>query len=397
MKKFKLATLIIMVISMLCLMLAACDNTPAGGSGSGSGSGSSGGDSDGDTGNIGIDTGLRIVIVTSGSSVDDGSFNQNNYEGILDFIAENPGATVQAVTSPDIATSNQDVEAVVADYDVIVVPGFQFASVSAVALENPDKIFILVDDYPQAVDGVEEFDNIYAMRFKEQESGFFAGIAAAMETNSGKVAFIGGIPFPPVVNYHVGFNAGVQWANENLGTDAEIVNLPAYGGTEVVFEIFVGGNYIMDFGDQAQGRVVGDALINEGVDILFIAAGGAGLGAFASAMDATDVKVIGCDVDQYSFGVYAGGNVVLTSVLKNMRVNVYRQLVAINNGTFQGGNYTLGADTDSSGFVSAEGRHQLDPATLSALNDAFAQVKSGAIQPPSNFFEGNLGFASIFD
>jgi len=381
MKKFKLATLIIMVISMLCLMLAACDNTPAGGSG-------------GDDGNIGIDTGLRIVIVTSGSSVDDGSFNQNNYEGITDFIAQNPGASVTAVTSNDIATSQQDVEAVVADYDVIVVPGFQFSSISAVAVANPDKYFILVDSEPDEIDGQSVFDNIYAMTFKEQESGFFAGIAAAMETSSGKVAFVGGIAFPPVVNYQFGFNAGVRWANDNLGTNAEIIELAAYAG-EDVRGINVGGNYIQSFGDQAQGKVVGDALINEGVDILFVAAGGAGLGAFTAAKESSGVMVIGCDVDQYNDGVFAGGNVVLTSGLKNMRINVTRQLNAINNGTFQGGNYLLGADTDSSGFVSAEGRHQLDAATLSAMNDAFAQVKSGAIQPPGNFFEGNLGFDGI--
>lgn len=38
--------------------------------------------------------GLKIAIVSSPSGVDDGSFNQDNYNGVLKFIEENPNATV---------------------------------------------------------------------------------------------------------------------------------------------------------------------------------------------------------------------------------------------------------------------------------------------------------------
>ena len=38
--------------------------------------------------------GLKIAIVTSPSGVDDGSFNEDNYNGVLKFIETNPGATV---------------------------------------------------------------------------------------------------------------------------------------------------------------------------------------------------------------------------------------------------------------------------------------------------------------
>ena len=40
---------------------------------------------------------LKIAIVTSPSGVDDGSFNQDNYNGILKFIESHPGATVTPV------------------------------------------------------------------------------------------------------------------------------------------------------------------------------------------------------------------------------------------------------------------------------------------------------------
>ena len=70
-----------------------------------------------------------------------------------------------------------------------------------------------------------------------------------------------------------------------------------------------------------------------------------------------------------------------------MAINVERQLTAVSEGTFKGGNYLLQADTDSTGYVSEEGRQQLSEATLKALADAYELVKSGAIVPPSNFSE----------
>jgi len=334
------------------------------------------------------DEGLKIIIVTSGSNVDDGSFNQNNYEGILDFIAANPKASVNTTQSTDIADSMNDVDSVLADYDVIVLPGFQFAAVSTRAVDNPEKYFILVDTDPAPVGNQAVFNNIYAMTFKEQESGFFAGIAAALETETGKVAFVGGMAFPPVVNYQFGFEAGLNYANMNLGAKAQLVNIAAYAGTDVT-GAEIAGNYVQDFGDEATGKVIGDALIAQGCDIIFVAAGASGNGVFTAAKEA-GTKVIGCDVDQFDDGAYAGGNVVLTSVFKNMRINVTRALTAIDKGTFKGDNYLLGADTDSTGYVSASGRHQMSGDTLSALADAFAKIKSGEIIPPGNFAPGNI-------
>ena len=49
-----------------------------------------------DTGADAPAEGLKIAIVSSPSGVDDGNFNENNYNGILAFIAENEGATVTA-------------------------------------------------------------------------------------------------------------------------------------------------------------------------------------------------------------------------------------------------------------------------------------------------------------
>ena len=331
--------------------------------------------------------GLKIAIVSSPSGVDDGSFNQDNYEGILSFIESHPDATVTPVKeeSGDTAAAVQAVADIVADYDVIVCCGFQFAGIGTIAQDNPNVDFILVDSNPTDAEGNEmEAENIYAMTFAEQESGFYAGVAAALETKTNKVAVVNGIAYPSNVNYQYGFESGVNYANANFGTTAAIVEMPSYVGTDVT-GANVGGNYVGTFADEATGKVVGNALIDAGCDILFVAAGGSGNGVFTAAKEATDVKVIGCDVDQYDDGVNGDSNIILTSVLKIMGKNVEKQLNAVVDGTFAGKNELLGADTDSTGYVKEEGRNQLSAETITKLVEVYELVKNGTIVPASNF------------
>ncbi len=330
---------------------------------------------------------LKIAIVSSPSGVDDGSFNEDNYNGILAFIESHPDATVTPVREEtgDTAAAVQAVQDIVADYDVIVCCGFQFAAIGAIANDNPDVKFLLVDSYPSDAEGTEvSCDNVYAMQFKEQESGFFAGIAAALETKSGKVAVVNGIAYPSNVNYQYGFESGVNYANAKFGASAEVVEIASYAGTDVT-NANVGGNYVGSFADEATGKVVGKALIDEGCDIIFVAAGGSGNGVFTAAKEASGVKVIGCDVDQYDDGVNGSENIILTSGLKVMGMNVEKQLNAIADGSFAGGNALLGADTDSTGFVKADGRHQMSAETVGKLDEAYGLVKDGTIVPAANF------------
>ena len=83
---------------------------------------------------------LKIAIVSSPSGVDDGSFNQDNYNGILAFIESHPDATVTPVREEtgDTAAAIQAVADIVADYDVIVCCGFQFAAIGSIAADNPE-------------------------------------------------------------------------------------------------------------------------------------------------------------------------------------------------------------------------------------------------------------------
>lgn len=331
--------------------------------------------------------GLKIAIVTSPSGVDDGSFNEDNYNGILSFIKKNPEASVKAINEPtgDPAASVQTVADIVADYDAIVCCGFQFSGIGIIAADNPNVKFILVDTNPvNAENQTVELDNVYAMTFAEQESGFMAGMAAALESKTKKVAVINGIAYPSNVNYQYGFESGVNYANKKYNTKVQIVELPSYAGTDVT-GTNVGGNYVGNFNDEATGKVVGNALLQKNVDIIFVAAGNSGNGVFTAVKENKKSKVIGCDVDQYDDGINGDQNIILTSGLKIMSTNVEKQLQAIIDNTFHGKNALLTAAEYSTGYVKAKGRQQLHDEVIQKLESTYALLQNGTIIPAANF------------
>lgn len=330
---------------------------------------------------------LKIAIVSGPSGINDGSFNQDIYDGVLAYVEKSPGSSVTSIVGNDekTETANRLVADIVEEYEVIVCCGYQFEGIAATAQNNPDKKFILVDAFLKDTEGNDiELENVYAMQFAEQESGFFAGMAAALETKTGKVAVINGIAFPSNVNYQYGFECGVKYVNETEGKQVAVVEMPAFAGTDMT-GADVGGNYIGSFSDELTGRVLANSLIAKGCDVLFVAAGKSGQGVFEAVKYAEDVKVIGSDVDQFDDGIFGKENIVLTSVLKIMHLNVEKQLYAINDGDFKGGNVILYADTDSTGYVSDPKRCQLSKETIEKMNVAYDLIKNGTIAPAANF------------
>lgn len=377
-------------LGLVAAFMTGCASTPAETTPSTGDTGSTGDTTPTPTPTPGTDAegaALKIAIVSSPSGVDDGSFNEDNYNGVLAFLESNPASTVTPIReeSGDPAASVQAVADVVADYDVIVCCGFQFNGIGVLAVDNPDTQFVLVDVYPVDETGAEvELTNVYAMTFAEQESAFFAGMAAALESTTKKVAVVNGIAYPSNVNYQFGFESGVNYANTVYDTGVELVELASYSGVDVT-GADVGGNYVGTFSDEATGKMLGQALIDQGCDVILVAAGGSGNGVFTAAKEATNVKVIGCDVDQYDDGVNGDGNVVLTSAVKVMHRNVELQLNAVAEGNFAGGNHLLMADTGSTGYVGEAGRHQMSESTVMALEEAYVLMQAGTIVPAANF------------
>ena len=205
MKKKVLAA--ILCVAMTVSLAVGCGSNAEGDAKSGSTSSEAEGKDEG------AGDALNIAIVSSPNGVDDGSFNEDNYNGVLAYIDEHPDAKVTTIREETgvPATVVEKITEIAGSYDVVVCLGFQCAGIGTVAQDNPDVDFILVDSFPTDAEGAEvELDNVYAMQFAEQESGFFAGIAAALETQTNKVAVMNGQPFPSNVNYQFGFESGVN-------------------------------------------------------------------------------------------------------------------------------------------------------------------------------------------
>lgn len=326
---------------------------------------------------------LKIVIICSGG-VDDGGFNQDCYVGIKNFLANHPESSVADIKEPDLAELIPTVEKLAGEYDVFVLPGFNFGAIGDIVTANPDKYYLVVDSTIQDSEGNPvSANNVCTMTYKEEEGGFMAGLAAALSTKSGKVAVINGMPFPSNINYQFGFMSGVNYANARYGTTAECVEIPSFAGADMLGNN-IGGNYVGSFTDPATGKTVAEAVIAAGCDVVFVAAGESGNGALTAVKEGSGVYFIGCDVDQYDDGARGDSNVVLTSALKVMHLDVERELNAICDGTFQGRDLLLSAETDSTGYVSAEGRQQLTEDALAKLAECFEKLKSGEIIPASS-------------
>ena len=78
--------------------------------------------------------------------------------------------------------------------ELIIVPaGLDSGELFDIAAEEPDVTFVMVM-------GLEAPDspNVVAVEFAEEQAGFLAGVAAAAETKTEVVGFIGGAAVPDV-------------------------------------------------------------------------------------------------------------------------------------------------------------------------------------------------------
>jgi basic membrane lipoprotein Med (substrate-binding protein (PBP1-ABC) superfamily) len=193
-------------------------------------------------------------------------------------------------------------------------------------MANPDVYFIGVDQFFEG-----HPDNLVGLQFREDQSGFLAGVMAANLTESGIIGGVYGIEIPPVVKFRNGFEQGARFVNP---------------------DIVVLGSYTSSFEDPAQGQEVAEALLDQGADVIFGAGGPTGSGGISYAAQ-QGVFVIGVDQDEY-FTTFGGGEspgseFLVTSATKAVDVGVYNMLSSLVDGSIEwpgGGLYILDATND---------------------------------------------------
>ena len=228
----------------------------------------------------------------------------------------NGDATKQIPTMTEFAESD--------DWDIIIGGTYNILeSMQTVAEEFPDKKFILYDAKDEM-----KLPNLYSMEHLQNEGSFVVGAAAALLTTSDA----------PLANPDkvIGFVAG----GENTAINDFLVGY-IQGAQAVDPEIKVLISYIGDFKDTAKAKEMAIAQINQGADVVFAVAGGAGLGALEGCKE-KNVYAIGVDADQAT--VLEESDAVLsshivTSMMKMIDNTVYNCISAAMNGTLPWGEY----------------------------------------------------------
>jgi basic membrane protein A len=157
---------------------------------------------------------LCVGLVTGLGGVDDKSFNQTAWEGVLKAQSEKVTDWVRYIETIDSKDYDQNIATLAeAGYDVIVTVGEQYDEATITAAKSfPDILYIGVNQRQGEV-----LPNLVGLIFHDDQSGFLAGALAAQMTKTGTIAGVFGTDLvAPVVAFKEGYEAGAKYINPNI-------------------------------------------------------------------------------------------------------------------------------------------------------------------------------------
>jgi basic membrane protein A len=245
----------------------------------------------------------------------------------------------------------------------------------AVAVDHPDTRYVVWD-----YEG--DLPNVTYLTFTSEKGAYLAGAAAALKSQTGIIAFVGGCKFPVIDGYLAGYEAGAR----SVAPDIEVRSAYLARCRDI------SGFSSLELGAQEAAR-----LYAEGVDVIFAVAGTSSWGVFEAATAASDAQgrqlwAIGVDTDEYRSVLEAAAaaadgqdlgawqNHILTSVTKRLDLAVYSVLADHAEGRLTPGVRSFGladggVDISYSGGFIDDLRSELD-----ALR---ARIISGEIDVPA--------------
>lgn len=307
----------------------------------------------------------ELALVTDIGDIDDRSFNQGSWEGLVKYAEENN--IKYTYYKPQEKTTASYLEAidlaVQSGAKVVVTPGFLFEPAIFEAQDlYPDIKFILLDGTPNdgnwgAPNGptFKLNNNVYSVFYAEEQAGFLAGYAAVKDGYT-KLGFMGGMAVPAVVRFGYGFVQGAEYAAQELGIESIELKYHYTGG----------------FAATPEAQALAASWYNSGIEVIFACGGALGDSVMAAA-EANNGKVIGVDVDQSNLSP-----TVITSAMKKLGVSVYDGLKAFYAGNFPGGkSVTLDAKVDGIGLPMATSK--FTTFTQADYDAIFAKLVAGQI------------------
>ncbi len=280
---------------------------------------------------------VKVLVLFDVGGRGDLSFNDMAYLG-AERAMEELGVEVDFQTPPSIDVMPQLLESVSAEgeYDLIVLVGFLWqAPLAKVAPNFPDQKYALIDS---ALEG--DYPNVASYVFREQEVASLIGVLAAdiaKNLGSDKAGSVAGMSIPPLWRFHVGYLYGIQYYNQETGSNVELV-----------------WTYTGKFDDPVKGKEVTQQMIQQGVRVFYGLAGLTHLGMFDAVREAAqqgiDAVAIGQDASQEWYDPYH----IIISGMKRVDNAVYYAIKSVVDGTFQPGVNSLGLKEGGLGISDEE-------------------------------------------
>src|SRR4051812_20629213 len=309
---------------------------------------------------------VDVGIVFDMGGRGDKSFNDGAYLG-GERARKELGAHVRFIEPGDGSDREAGLRLLAAEgMDLVVGVGFIFSDdLTQLAKEYPNTHFAGID-YSIGADSlgnpIAPPPNLAALKFREEEGSFLVGALAALVSKTKKVGFVGGMNFPLIHKFEAGYRAGVR----HVCPRCEIVSQYA-GVTPEAFR------------NPGRGKELALSQYQQGVDIIYHAAGSTGLGVFEAARQ-TGKLAIGVDADQYA---EAPGH-ILTSMVKGVDVAVFEATRWVKEGRFKGGVYQLGLKENGVGYVHDDNNRALIPDSVQTrVEELRQQIIAGRIKVPS--------------
>ena len=311
---------------------------------------------------------ILVSMATDVGGLGDKSFNDGAWAG-LQRGQEEFGVEIRLVESHQQTDYIPNLSGLAEDGAKLVF-GVGFLMTDAlveVAANYPDAYFAGIDIY---VDPETAPDNALGIQFKEQESGYLAGVVAGLMTSKhasrslklndkNVIGMVLGMDIPPVERYQAGFYAGVMSVNPTCDVRSIVTG---------------------SFEDTSKGKEAALALIEQGADIVFPIAGTTGLGTIEAAKE-KGVVAIGVDIDQYA----TAPDTVMTSAEKKIAEAAFLVIKDVVEGTFEGGQtVVLGLTEGATGIAPFHDFESVVPQEVKdAVKKAADDIKAGRITVPA--------------
>ena len=350
------------------LALAGCGSN-------GSGSGGSGGSAsaENDVCKSAKGDGPKIGMAYDVGGRGDQSFNDSAYKGLERSVEELSATCIEAKATPDDNDSTRAERLrtlAEGGYNPVVAVGYLYSPAAAkVAAEYPDTDFAVVDGYSNALTGDKQLPNLSDLTFAEQEGSYLVGVAAALQTKSDHIGFVGGVNGALIQKFEAGYLAGAKSVTPDIKIDVQYL-------TEDQNDSKTG------YENPAGGKDAASAMYEDGADVVYHAAGKSGLGVFQAATEAGDGKwAIGVDSDQYLTADEAQQPHILTSMLKRIDTAVFEEAKAFADDQVKAGFVTYDLKVDGVGYSTSGG---FVDAYKDQIDAAAEKIKSGDITVPTD-------------